>query len=90
VQRNGDVLELPSASAVGQSISVEPMLALPGWYITERKGRGSYYVFNPHQPQKFFLHERKVLSDQMQTQIAHQLDQLCRSFEPSYRKEKGW
>ena len=66
------------------------MLALPGWYIKERIGRGSVYVFNPVKPQKFFLHNRQVHSPEMVQRIAHQLEKLCRNVEPSFREKQDW
>lgn len=77
-------------SSVGQKVEVEPMLALPGWFIKERKGRGSVYVFNPIKPKKFFVQKRQVLSPEMVQQIAHQLEQLCRTVEPSFREKQDW
>lgn len=77
-------------SSVGQNVEVEPMLALPGWFIKERKGRGSVYVFNPIKPKKFFVQKREVLSAELIQQIAHQLEQLCRNVEPSYREKQNW
>lgn len=66
------------------------MLALPGWFVKKRIGRGSVYVFNPHKPQKFFLHNRQVLTPKQIEQVAHQLEQLCRDVEPKYKEKKGW
>lgn len=78
------------SKAVGQPISVEPMLALPGWYLKERIGHGSVYVFNPQSPKKFFVHNRTTLTPQLIQQAAHQLEQLCRDVEPSFREKRGW
>ncbi len=77
-------------SAVGRQVEVEPMVALPGWFIKERIGRGPVYVFNPFKPSKFFVQKRSVLSDEMVDRIAHQLEQLCRDVEPSYRAKSNW
>lgn len=78
-------------SATGMRVETEAMLALPGYYIVKRIGKGSVFVFNPKQPKKFFLNSRTVLSSQQVQQIAHQLEQLCRDVEPSfgYKKAKG-
>lgn len=74
-------------NAVGMKIECERMLALPGYYIEQRIGKGSVFVFNPKQPKKFFLNSRNVLSPQQVQQIAHQIEQLCRDVEPSFRNK---
>ena len=76
--------------AVGKAIKAEPMIALPGWCVKERIGRGPVYVINPRNPQRFFIQNRQVLSDETVQQIAHQLDQLCRDVEPVFQEKKGW
>ena len=78
------------SSAIAEEVAVEPMLALPGWFIDKRIGRGIAYVFNPVKPHKFFLQNRNVLSPDAIQRIAHQLDQLCRSVPRSQREEKTW
>ena len=75
-------------SAVGQPVKVEPILALPGWFVKERIGRGTVYVINPHKPKKFFVQNRQVLSPELVQQVAHQLEQLCRDVKPSFRKKR--
>lgn len=78
-------------NSVGQSITVEPILALPGWYVKERIGRGSVFVINPYKPKRFFVHTRQVLSPAIVQQVAHQLEQICRDLEPVNReKQKRW
>lgn len=77
-------------SAVGERVVVEPILALPGWYIERRIGRGDVYVLNPVNAGKFFVQNRSVLSPAMIQRISHQLDRLCRDVEPSFREDKGW
>ena len=75
-------------SAVGQSVKVEPILALPGWCVKERIGRGLVYVINPRKPKKFFVHNRQTLGPELVQQVAHQLEQLCRDVEPSYQEKR--
>jgi hypothetical protein len=78
------------SAAVGERVRVESILALPGWFIKERIGRGRVYVINPLRPKQFFVHQRQVLSDTQVRRIAHQLEQLCRNIEPSFRTEPGF
>ena len=78
-------------SAVGCPVAVEPMLALPGWFIKERIGRGKVFVLNPHKSRKFFVHNRETLTPEQVQQVAHQLEQLCRDVEPSFQqKTERW
>ena len=74
------------SNSTGMKVESEAMLALPGYFIEERIGKGGVFVFNPKQPKKFFLNSRSVFTAQ---QIAHQLEQLCRDVKPSfgYKKE---
>lgn len=79
------------SSAVGQQVEVEPILALPGWFVKDRIGRGLVYVINPHKPKKFFVRSRQVFTPEAVQQIAHQLEQLVRDVEPSFRaKRERW
>ncbi|MFA6900992.1 MAG: nuclease-related domain-containing protein [Desulfurivibrionaceae bacterium] len=76
-------------SAVGHSISVQPALALPGWFI-DRQGR-DMVVFNSKNP-GFLARPRgeRVLSDELIQRVAHQVEQRCRTVELlSYRTQKG-
>ncbi|WP_158261319.1 MULTISPECIES: nuclease-related domain-containing protein [Pirellulaceae] len=77
-------------SSTGESIAVEPMLALPGWYIKDRIGRGAAFVFNPQSPKRFFVQNRQVLTETQIKKITHQLEQLCRNVKPSFREDKSW
>ena len=74
--------------AVGRSIKVNSMLALPGYYIEDRIGCSKVYVFNPKAPKRFFLHKWTTYSPEQIQQIAHQVEQLCRDVEPSFGYEK--
>jgi hypothetical protein len=75
------------SEAVGERVEAEPILALPGWFIKERVGRGRVFVINPLRPKRFFVHERRVFSEAQVQRIAHQLEQLCRNVEPSFRQQ---
>ena len=78
-------------SAIAQEVAVEPMLALPGWFIKKRIGRGPVFVINPVKPQQFFMQpNRQCLSADRIQQIAHQLEQLCRNVEPVFKEKKKW
>lgn len=57
--------------SVGESIKIEPMLALPGWFIEEQIGKGSVFVFNPNKAHLFFIHTRTVMPEIQISQVAH-------------------
>lgn len=77
-------------SSVGNQIKVQPILALPGWYIKQKIGRGTFDVINPRNPNAYFMNKQTVLSPTEMQQISHQLEQLCRNIEPSFKEKKGW
>jgi hypothetical protein len=69
-------------SAVGEKITVEPILTLPGWFVKRTKPEG-IPVLNAKEIPGFIMYDRKpVLSDSMITRIIHQVDQRCRDVEP--------
>lgn len=74
-------------SAVGSAIQVQPVLALPGWFV-ELKGRGSVRVFNGKQLAGL-LESRGVkgLAPQDVQRVAHQVEQRCRTVLPRYRDD---
>ena len=72
-------------SATGDSVSVRPALALPGWFI-DRQARSSVFIFNGKNPQ-FLLKlkpEGSLLSKQEIQRIAHQIEQRCRTVQPAF------
>lgn len=83
------------SSSTGDPVRVEGILALPGYFVKDRIGKervnkGSHFVLNPVKPRAFFVRSRQVLSDQMVTRIAHQLERLCRDVQPSFQQESEW
>lgn len=82
-QRNSDWLQKWLSSAVGQAISVQPVVALPGWFVRRVDGDGipvlaagqiqGYFSSRPNHP---------LMSAQVIQQIVHQLDQKCRDVSP--------
>ena len=78
------------SAAMGETIEAEPILALPGWFIADRIGRGKIFVINPVKPKRFFVQSRQVFSDTGVSQLAHHLEQLCRNVQPSFREDPSW
>jgi hypothetical protein len=70
------------SSAVGESVSVSPILALPGWYI-KRTGKGLPPVINPQSIPKFVRkYGRDELSDPQIKRILHQLREKVKIEKP--------
>ncbi len=67
------------SKAVGESVHVQPVLALPGWFV-ERQGRGNVIVISGRAV-KTLARGRAVLDPAKIERIAHQLDQRCRDVE---------
>lgn len=75
-------------SAVGEKVSVQPVLALAGWFVERKKN--DLMIYNGKNPK--FISKMSTdcsLSPKMVQRIAHQIDQHCRDVSPlAYRKEK--
>jgi hypothetical protein len=70
------------SSAVGEGVSVEPIVTLPGWYVKRIKP-DEIPVLNPKEIRAYVTSRRKViLSDVLITRIVHQIDQRCHNIEP--------
>lgn len=82
---NADWLSRWLGSAVGESVSVYPIVALPGWYVERREAsKTEVYVINPKNPQALFnIIGKCSLSETLIERICHQLEQKCRDVEPT-------
>ncbi len=76
------------SSAAGESLSVQPVLALPGWFI-QRDKPSDMLIFNGKNPDLLLKWGRDDrLSEQTIKRIVHQIDQRCRDVEPvAYSKK---
>ena len=75
------------SSAVGERVSVTPLLVLPGWYVTRTSAEGMM-VLNEKQVRTQVGRRPTVLTPKQIQQVAHQLDQRCRDIEPrAYAKQ---
>jgi len=77
------------SSAVGEQISVRPVLVLPGWIIKLEKPSPGLFIFNGANPGMLLKWKSDTeLSDVLMKRIHHQLDQRCRDVEPvAYSKK---
>lgn len=78
------------SSAVGESIEVRPVVALPGWFV-DATGRGDVTVISGREAPKWLKGWQSVpFSEDLMTRIEHQLEQHCRDIEPTlYGKQAG-
>lgn len=77
------------ASAVGESIAVKPVLALPGWFI-KRVARGPVQVISGRDAGYLVRVDEQVVSATLMQRIVHQLDARCRTVEPrAYARVKS-
>jgi hypothetical protein len=79
--QNAKWLQTWLSKAVGEYVSVKPMVLLPGWYV-ERTAPGGVPVFNPKMVRQFLSGKEKILPQSLRTRIIHQLEQKCRDIEP--------
>ncbi|HWL10410.1 MAG TPA: nuclease-related domain-containing protein [Planctomicrobium sp.] len=79
------------SKSVGEPVTVEAMLALPGWFIkSDRNGGAPVRVFNPKNSAPLFVKNQSKLSEQMVQRIAYQIDQKCRDIEPQLARTRRW
>ena len=69
--------------AVGEPVQATPVVLLPGWWV-ERTGRGGVLVGNAKEVRQMVVagNGSRALSEKLQKQVAHQLDQRCRNISP--------
>jgi len=68
--------------SVGKQITVQAIVALPGWYVKPGPHDGTVLVISPKNPDNFFLSRPAMLDDQMIQQVAYQIEQRCRTVKP--------
>jgi len=82
-KRNAKWLSKWLTSAIGENVSVKPVLALPGWYVDPKGSSGDVFVFNPKKPQLLIdVLGKDFLSETVVDRISYQLEQKCRDVEP--------
>ena len=68
------------SKATGERVTVQPIVALPGWFV-DRKGKSDVKVLNGKEVPSFIATEPATLSDKTIQQISYQLEQRCRDVE---------
>lgn len=77
-------------SAVGEHVDVQPVLALPGWFI-KNVTTSDVITFSGISPGYILKDSKITLSETLIKRIVHQLEQRCRDIEPAAypKKEKN-
>ncbi len=70
--------------ALGEDVPVQPVLALPGWFV-DRRGSGAVAVVNPKEAAKL-IQGPVVLDRRRQEKIAFRLERACRALTPRKRR----
>jgi Nuclease-related domain len=66
------------SSAVGDYIHVQPVVALPGWFV-DRMSANGLPVINPREVRSILnSNQGSALDEKMLSRIVHQIDQRCR------------
>ena len=81
-ERQAKWLQRWLTSAVGEPVTVKPILVLPGWFVKLANPKG-IFVFNGKKPQVLFQYGQDVLSPTLINRIVHQIDQRCRNIKPT-------
>lgn len=83
-KRQADWLAKWLSSAVGEKVSAQAVLALPGWYVDRKESSPGVLFFNGKNSDLLLkLVQGDQLSDVLMKRISHQLEQRCRDIEPT-------
>jgi hypothetical protein len=69
---------------LGEEVAVQPVLALPGWFV-DRRGSGRVAVVNPKEAAKL-IQGPVVLDRRRQERISFRLERSCRAMTPRNRR----
>jgi hypothetical protein len=71
------------SSAVGEPVTVEAILTIPGWYVERKSTPRGVNVLSLKEIKPFLKNKKETpLSESMVKRIVHQLDRMCRDVEP--------
>jgi hypothetical protein len=75
---NGRTLAEWLSGAVGESVTVTPILALPGWLVDRKAPSTNVCVVNPKEIIKLCNTQQERLNENLVRRICYQLDQKCK------------
>ncbi len=77
------------SSAVGEKVSVQPIVSLPGWFVKRTTPTDGMFVINPKAFQSIIKPRTgHTLDESMIKRIVHQFDQKCRDVAPKEEEIK--
>jgi hypothetical protein len=80
-RRNANWLAEEMSMAVGDSVAVRGIVALPGWWVQDSGGGKDVMVLSGKMVPSWIEKEPSKLSDELVRRVAHQLDRRCRDVE---------
>lgn len=81
-KRQANSLQKWLTSAIGEPIEVNPVLAIPGWYIERTSNQGILVINGKNSLKALRTANGIQLNNKLISQVAHQLDQRCRTVKP--------
>ena len=66
------------SEAVGETVKVRPVVALPGWYVPNPNKKWGVWVLSGKMVPSWIEQEPSRLSEQLIGRVAYQLDRRCR------------
>ena len=86
-ERQAQWLAKWATSAIGDPVTVTPVLALPGWFV-KQSGRSAVRVYSGRALSGLLsAGSGELLSPQDVQRITHQVEQRCRTVVPTYRRD---
>lgn len=82
-RRQAKWLAAELSKAVGESVQVTPVVALPGWFI-DATGRSDVRVLNPKNFRYLLESRGTPLSPVLVDRVSYQVEQRCRDVAPAY------
>jgi hypothetical protein len=80
-QRNADWVAREMSKAVAEEVRVQPVVALPGWYVKDPKREWDVWVLNGKMVPSWIEREPQRFSEELINRVAQQLDRRCRDVE---------
>ncbi|MEW6054930.1 MAG: nuclease-related domain-containing protein [Nitrospirota bacterium] len=79
------------SSAIGETITVKPALAYPGWFIKQTTPDVFLFLYGKAQHYQRALRMNEKINPATIQRIEHQLEQKCRNVKPiAYHQRKKW
>jgi hypothetical protein len=80
-ERNADGLAQFIKASAGETVTVEPIVVLPGWLVEGEKASPRALVLNPKRIPKYLENRAPGIAPDQVQRIRFQIDQKCRDVE---------